>query len=511
MKISELIDQSGLILRSRIIKDIEVCAISCNSRHVPANSVFVAVNGTKEDGNRFIDEAVKRGARVIVTENSKFLPVRQAGKILPRKTQETQAASRPVRVSLSGNSKDVSVVIVKNARLALARLAARFYGNPSSKIKTIGITGTNGKTTVSYLLEALLKEAGRCPSVIGTINYRFKERILPSINTTPGPLELQSMLAQMVKENIDYCVMEVSSHALDQERAAGIDFHSAIFTNLTSDHLDYHNTQESYFRSKARLFEGLGPDAFAVINNDDRFGKRLKKLTRAKIITYGIDNGADVIAGDIKYSVSQTEFHASYRKAGMDIKSKLIGRHNLYNLLSVIAWGLEEGISPSTIESAIEGFNLVPGRLERVNFKGDFSVFVDYAHTEDALQNILRALRGVSVKRIIIVFGCGGERDKTKRPKMGRVATELSDYAIVTNDNPRSEDPKGIIRDIEKGIDKNNYCVIQDRFRAIKKAISMSGPGDIVLVAGKGHEEYQILKNKRVPFSDKQAVRACLK
>lgn len=486
MRITELIKSLDVLEgEPNLVEDLEVKGISCNSKQVSDNFVFVAIKGTREDGNRFIDEAIENGARAIVLEGS--------------------------RVGELESSKSVSFIRVKDTRRALARLATLFFGNPSLKIKVVGITGTNGKTTVSYLLEAALKEAGVQPSVIGTINYRFKDKIIPSKNTTPGPIELQSILSDMLKEGINYCLMEVSSHALDQDRTEGIDFHSAIFTNLTQDHLDYHKTLGKYFLAKAKLFKDINPNSFVVINNDDKYGLRLKKLTKAKIITYSIENKADVVAKDIKLDSLGTEFRLLIPGREIKFRSQLIGRHNVYNLLASLAWAFGAGIDISIIKSSLQGFTLVPGRLQRIDFEGDFSVFVDYAHTEDALKNIIQTLRLLSRKRIIVVFGCGGERDKNKRPKMGRVVSQLSDYAIVTNDNPRWEDPDEIINDIKRGIRKNNYCVIPERRQAIKKSLSMAKAGDIVLVAGKGHEKYQIIKDKVINFDDCQVIRECLR
>jgi UDP-N-acetylmuramoyl-L-alanyl-D-glutamate--2,6-diaminopimelate ligase len=486
MKITELIKSLDTFNNhSNLIEDFQVRGISCNSKQVSDDFIFVAIKGTREDGNRFIAEAIENGARAIILEKSR--------------TQELQ------------NSGNVTFIRVKDTRLALAKLAVLFFGNPSSKIKVIGITGTNGKTTVSYLMEALLKEAKADISVIGTINYRFKDKIIQSKNTTPGPIELQSMLAQMQKEGITHCLMEVSSHALDQDRTEGIDFHSAVFTNLTQDHLDYHKTLEEYFQAKAKLFKNINPDSFAVINNDDRYGLRLKKLTKAKIITYGIENKADVTAMDIRFDSLYTEFQLAIPEGKVRFRSRLIGRHNVYNLLATAAWALKCGIDISIIKSSLEGFYFVPGRLERIDFAGDFSIFVDYAHTEDALKNAIETLKYLYKKRIIVVFGCGGERDKTKRPKMGRTVSELSDYAIITNDNPRSEDPDEIIKDIKRGIRKNNYCVIPERREAIKKSLSLAKTGDIVLVAGKGHENYQIMKDRVIHFDDREVIRECLK
>ena len=451
------------------LQDFEVKGISCNSKDVRDDFIFVAIKGTRHDGNAFIEEAIRKGAKTIVVQSSEFPP----------------QADLPTAGRVP-SCKNVPVIAVEDTRKALAILSAEFYGNPSREIKVVGITGTNGKTTVSYLIEALLKEAGKIPAVIGTVNYRFKDKVISSKNTTPGPVELQSMLADMLKAGVDCCLMEVSSHALHQDRIEGIKFHSAIFTNLTQDHLDYHHTIEDYFQAKTKLFKGLNTDSFAIINSDDTYGRRLKRLTPTKLISYGIDNAADIRAKDIRFDISHSEFLLTGMGKEIRLKTALIGRHNVYNILACVSFGLKEGIDLSVIESAIGKFHFVPGRLERINFPGNFSVFVDYAHTEDALSNVIRTLRQICAKRIIVVFGCGGERDKTKRPKMGYAVSELADYAVITNDNPRSEAPMDIINDIKKGIKRDNYCVIPDRMEAIKKSLSIASRGDVVLLAGKG-------------------------
>ncbi len=482
MRIKQLIETQDTLKTCSNFEDFEVRGISCNSKNVGENFIFVAVKGSREDGNRFIDEAISKGAKAIIVQSAK-----------------------------AQTSKKVPFIEVKDVRKALAKLAAEFYGKPSREIKVVGITGTNGKTTVSYLIEALLKEAGATPAVIGTINYRFKDKIIPAKNTSPGPIELQSFLSDMLKEGINYAIVEVSSHALDQNRIEAIDFHSAIFTNLTQDHLDYHKTLKNYFRAKAKLFKDIDSNAFVIINNDDKYARKLKKITAARIITYGIENNAEVSAKDIRFDYQHTEFCLLSPQGKINLRSQLIGRHNVYNILATVAWAQKEGLDLSIIKSAIERLSFVPGRLERIDFDGNFGVFVDYAHTEDALRNIIQTLRCLSCNRLIVVFGCGGERDRTKRPKMGRVVSELSDFAIITNDNPRSEDPEAIIRDIKRGIRKANFCVIPERMEAIKKSLSVAKLGDIVLVAGKGHETYQILKDKILHFDDRQAVRECLK
>jgi UDP-N-acetylmuramoyl-L-alanyl-D-glutamate--2,6-diaminopimelate ligase len=483
MQAKTLLKNSGIKFPAGL-KDFQVLGVSCNSKTVGDGFVFVAIKGNRADGNKFIAEAVSNGAKAVITENPK----------------------PEIR-----NPKNTYFLKVKDTRKVLARLAAEFYGRPSEKVRVAGVTGTNGKTTITYLIEAIVKEAGLEPAVIGTINYRFKDKIIPSKNTTPGPIELQSMLARMRDAGIDHCVMEVSSHALDQDRAQDIDFGSGIFTNLTQDHLDYHKTLEEYFKAKSKLFKNLSAGSFAVINIDDKYAKKLAKSTKAKVITYGIDNDAAVKALDIRFDVSSTEFTISSPKNDLKIKTSLIGKHNVYNILAAFAWAQKEGIDAQAIKKAIEKFTLVPGRLERVDCDSDFAVFVDYAHTEDALKNIIQSLRQISSRRIIVVFGCGGERDRTKRPKMGRVVSELSDYAIITSDNPRSEDPLQIIEEIKKGIKKDNFCVIPERMEAIRRSLSLAGCGDIVLVAGKGHEDYQILKDKILHFDDREAVKECLR
>jgi UDP-N-acetylmuramoyl-L-alanyl-D-glutamate--2,6-diaminopimelate ligase len=481
MKIKKLIKALGRPKAPEGLKDFKVKGISCNSRSVGKGFIFVAVKGNRQDGNKFIDEAVANGAAVVVAE-------KQAAK------------------------SSVPFVLVKDARLALSDLAAEFYGRPSQDIGVIGVTGTNGKTTITYLLERLLNSAGFSAGVIGTVNYRFQGKVFPSKNTTPGPLELQSLLSRMLRGKVKYAVMEVSSHALDQRRTEGVKFNSAIFTNLTQDHLDYHKTLENYFKSKARLFQQLDRNSLAIINNDDKYAGRLKKMTKARVLTYGINKDADVKAQEIRFYLSHTEFTVLAAGKRFNFRTGLIGRHNIYNILAVAAWARGQGMDLDKIAQALKSFSFVPGRLEPVSGgRGGFFVFVDYAHTEDALKNVISALRETCENKIIVVFGCGGERDKIKRPKMGKVVTELADYAIVTSDNPRSEDPLKIIMDIKKGISKKNFCVIADRKNAIAKALSLAEDKDVVLVAGKGHETYQILNDRTVVFDDREVVRECLK
>jgi len=461
-----------------------ISGITSNSKAVKRGFVFVAIKGTHQNGESFIEEAVSRGAKAIIVHSSWFM------------------------VHGMGNRV---IIKVKDTRRALANLAAKFYNQPSKDIKVIGVTGTNGKTTITYLVEHILSEAGFNPAVMGTVNYRFGGKVLPSYNTTPGPVELQSLLAQMRDNKVDYLIMEVSSHALSQSRTEGIKFNSAIFTNLTQDHLDYHKNFQDYFSCKAKLFKELDPRSLAITNIDDPYGKKLLKLTKAKKITYGIKARADFKAEDIEFGFAHTNFKLVAPNKVLHIKSRLIGIHNVYNILAGAAFVSSRKIDFQVIEEALNNFRYVPGRLERVNSSNGFSVFVDYAHTEDALKNVICALRQIGPRRIIVVFGCGGDRDKTKRPKMGRVVSSLADFSIITSDNPRSENPLSIIKDIRRGITKNNYSVIADRAEAIKKSLKIARKGDMVLIAGKGHENYQVFKDKTVVFDDKEVAKRCLK
>lgn len=466
------------------IVDLEIKGVTSNSKEVKKGFLFVAIKGSCQDGNYFIKEAIARGASMVVVE------------------KEAMRIKHPAKVVF---------LVVNDCRKFFAQITHSFYGAPSDKIKVVGITGTNGKTTVSYLIEAIAKESGRHCGVIGTINYRFKGKVIAAKNTTPAAGQLQELLKRMHLKEVKYCAMEVSSHALDQERVAGINFSQAIFTNLTQDHLDYHKNLENYFLAKAKLFRNLPATARAVLNNDDRYSRRIKRLTKAKVLTYGLKHKSEIMAKNINFGMQATEFSLVAGKINVRIKSNLIGRYNVYNILAAAAWGLNEGISIRDIKSALEKFKTVPGRLQRVNSAKGFTIFVDYAHTPDALFNVISALRPLVKGRIIVVFGCGGQRDKLKRPLMGRVVTELADYAVITSDNPRSENPRRIIRDIQQGIKKSNYCVVLKRNAAIAKSLGLMHKTDCLLIAGKGHEDYQVLKNKVLKFSDRKVVGECLK
>lgn len=463
----------------------DVKSISCDSRSIGKDSLFIALKGTQKNGSDFVDEAIAKGAKIIIRENC-----------LDRAFED----------------RNVFFVHVKDSRKALLKISRRFYDDPSRKVKAIGVTGTNGKTTVSYLLESVFRQAKKKCAVIGTVNYRIGEDILPSKNTTPGLLDNQRYLAEMAAKKVDYCAMEVSSHALDQGRVGGIDFCSAIFTNLTGDHMDYHVNMENYFLAKSKLFVALTPNAAAVINTDDDYGKRLTGMAKGKIMTYALKEKADVTAEKAVLDFSGTAFVLCSPQGKISVKTKLIGRHNIYNILAAAGACLSQGMSLEDIRRGIESLTAVPGRLEQIHSGQDFHVFVDYAHTEDALHNVLTSLKSVNQakSKIILVFGCGGDRDRTKRPKMGRVASALADFVVITSDNPRSEDPKVIVDEVVRGCEGRNFEVILDRKDAIQKALSLAGTNDVVLIAGKGHEDYQIFKDKTVHFDDREIVKGFL-
>ncbi|MCX7661494.1 MAG: UDP-N-acetylmuramoyl-L-alanyl-D-glutamate--2,6-diaminopimelate ligase, partial [Candidatus Omnitrophica bacterium] len=441
------------------LKNLEIKGISCDSRKIKNNFIFVAIKGTKIDGTRFIPEAIKRGAKVVVAE----------------------------KIPKDKLPKAITCICVNNSRRFYSRLCAEFYQNPSQKLKVIGVTGTNGKTTVTYLLEKILKLQNKDSLLIGTINYRYKDKIISSHNTTPSCEELQFLLSKAEKENIDYAIMEVSSHGLSQGRVDDVNFSFAIFTNLSQDHLDYHRSMSRYFNAKAKLFKMLSQKATAIINRDDLYGRKILKFCKAGIITYGLDKRADISASKIRLDINGINFFLNTPKGRIEIRSSLLGRYNIYNILSASSFAVCENIDLLSIKKAVEEFSAPEGRLERV-YAQDFFVYLDYAHTPVALKNVLMTLRGLFKKRIILVFGCGGERDRGKRPKMGRIATELADRVIITSDNPRNEDPVIIIKDILKGIKKKNYTIIPDRKEAIFTALKEADSGDVVLVAGKGHE-----------------------
>ena len=471
---------------------LDIRGIACDSKAVRDGYLFIAVKGSRFNGTDFINEAIDRGASAVILEH------RNRNGFTFR--------------------RGVTFIYIGDARLGLSKAALAFYGDISKKMHLYGVTGTNGKTTITYLLESLFKVKKERTGVIGTINYRFGGRLIPSVNTTPGVLGLYSLLNSMHKEGIENCVLEVSSHSLEQGRVDTLSFDAAIFTNLTSEHLDYHENMENYLSSKMILFTKLKENGYAVVNKDDPYSEkiinRVKQDKRANVLTYGIDTNADVVGKDISFSLEGLRFTLCAPEANrIIIESRLIGRHNIYNILAAAACGIAMGMEMRDIKAGIEAVSILPGRLEKIDCGQDFMVFVDYAHTEDGLKNALNTLRELRPARLLTVFGCGGERDKSKRPKMGEVSAKLSDKIFITSDNPRGEDPEEIVRQIAGGIcgDKDKYVIEIDRFKAIDAALKEAKKGDMVLVAGKGHEAYQIFKDLTFPFDDREVVKRILK
>jgi UDP-N-acetylmuramoyl-L-alanyl-D-glutamate--2,6-diaminopimelate ligase len=487
MKLSDILkDVESLQVEGSLDRDIT--GIVYDSRRVMPGNLFVAVRGAHTDGHRFVDMAIDRGAAAILLEED-------AG-ISPRATR----------------------IRVQDARRTMALAADRFYSHPSQQLKVVGITGTNGKTTTAFMTKAIMEAADIATGLLGTVQYEVGERIIPAVRTTPESVEIQSLFSQMVRWECGGVAMEVSSHALDQHRVAGVDFDVAVFTNLTQDHLDYHGTMENYFEAKAKLFAGLGrlrKPGRAVVNADDEYGRRLIARWGGEnaVLTYGVLSDALLRAEDVRMSANGTHFVVRTPRGSRPITLPLIGRYNVHNALAAIGAGLALDIELSTIQYALANLPPVRGRLEAVPTQENFHVFVDYAHTEDALRHALQAVAELTKGRLIVVFGCGGDRDKGKRGPMGAVAAELADFTILTSDNPRTEDPREILRQVEAGFPaaKANRClVLEDRREAIERALDAAKPGDTVLVAGKGHETYQEFANTTVPFSDRQVIEECL-
>ena len=460
--------------------------LTADSRQVVPETLFVALRGVHTDGHRFLGEALDRGATVLVVEE------------FPVAWQE--------RVQQAG----CTVVKVPNSRQAFALLASAYHGHPGRHLRLIGITGTNGKTTTSYIIESILQAAGEAVGVIGTVNYRIGTQEIPAAHTTPDAFELHDLLAQMVQANLGYAVMEVSSHALDQERVWGCRFEAAVFTNLSRDHYDYHGTAEAYFAAKARLFQDL-PAVWHVLNLDDPYGQRLLHMSQARLLTYGLEGEATLKPSAVRHGLDGIHFTLSTTKGQLEIASPLVGRHNVYNLLAGIAVAIALDIDAGAIIQGIAQLQRVPGRLERVDCGQNFAVFVDYAHTPDALEKVLQLVRAETTGRLITVFGCGGDRDPGKRPLMGQVATSLSDYTIITSDNPRTEDPQHILDEIIAGVESTrDYIALPERQEAIEHAIAVAQPWDTIVIAGKGHEDYQILGQTRRHFDDREVAQAAL-
>ncbi len=462
----------------------EISSLAYNSRQVKPGTLFFAIQGEKADGHAYIADALKRGAAAVVSERA----------------APSELAARWVQVAA--------------IRRALADAARVFFHHPEARLKIIGITGTNGKTTTSYLVENVLRAAGIRGGTFGTIEYRLGERKIEATNTTPESLDLISYFAELVHAGGTAAVMEVSSHALAQERVWGFHFAAAVFTNLTQDHLDYHHDFEGYFGAKRRLFEGLGagPPDWAVINVDDAWGARLLDLPYPHRLTYGLSAGAQITPRRIAPETNRTDAVIAIPDGEVKIVSPLVGRANLYNILAAVGTGVAMGIAGSKIEEGIAKLQAVPGRFERIDEGQPFLVVVDYAHTDDALKNVLKTARELTRNRLIVLFGCGGERDRTKRPRMGEAAGTLADFVVLTSDNPRGEDPLLIMADALVGLQRTGkpYIAEVDRGIAVQKALQEAREGDVVVLAGKGHETYQVLKDGKIDFDDRVVARKVL-
>jgi UDP-N-acetylmuramoyl-L-alanyl-D-glutamate--2,6-diaminopimelate ligase len=486
MTLGEILSGAGLVQPlAPDLAQTEIASIEYDSRRAAPGCVFFAFPGAKADGREFARDALAKGAVAVVSESE----------------APAELAARWVRVS--------------HGREALSLAARALYGKPDERLGLTGITGTNGKTTTAYLVDAILRAAGHTTAMIGTIEYHLAGRVIPAVNTTPESLDLVRLFAELEKAGGSHATMEVSSHALELRRVHGMHFHTAVFTNLTRDHLDFHGTMERYFAAKQILFEGAGgpPPPSAVLNRDDEWAPRIRVGPRTDVTWYGMGQDAALRPRHISSSMQGLKFEVQSRKGRFQVQSPLIGRINIYNILAACGAGLSYGIEPDTIARGIASLAAVPGRFERVDEGQPFTVVVDYAHTDDALRNVIAVARGLNPKRVITLFGCGGDRDRTKRPLMGQAAAEGSDYVVLTSDNPRSEDPLAIMNDALVGVRRVDvpYIVEPDRANAIRRSLDEAREGDLVILAGKGHEPYQVLKDRTIDFDDRKVAREVLK
>jgi UDP-N-acetylmuramoyl-L-alanyl-D-glutamate--2,6-diaminopimelate ligase len=462
--------------------DLSPAFVTYDSRRVGPGALFVAIRGASVDGNQFVEAARRKGAVAVASE----------------------APPEP----------GVPWIRVGDAREALALFAAALLGNPAAHLELVGVTGTNGKTTTTYLVDAALRAQGASVGLVGTVEYRIGDRLKEAVRTTPESSDLQELLREMVDEGCRYAVLEVSSHALALKRVFGCPFTVAVFTNLTRDHLDFHGDMEAYFASKRVLFDTLlRVDGHAVINLEDPRAPALIAASRGKVWTYSSSGPADFEARAIKLSLSGTSFEVRTPSGTFRMETPLLGRFNVQNILAALGAASALGVAPEVAVGGIASVKGVPGRLEHVAAGQDFNVIVDYAHTDDALRKLLETIRDLCPRQITTVFGCGGDRDKTKRPLMGAVASRLSDRVILTSDNPRSEPPEAILEDIQSGIPKGRGAeclVIPDRRDAIARALELAQKGDAVVIAGKGHEQTQTLRDRAVPFDDRRVARELL-
>jgi len=463
----------------------QVSGLEYDSRRVEPGFLFFAFPGAKADGRQFAASAFEKGAIAVASES-------------PAPPEFAQ-----------------KWIAVEHGRQALAIAARNFYHDPGSRLGISGITGTNGKTTTAFLTDAILRHAGKITAVIGTIEYRMGKEIRPAVNTTPESLDLYRLLHELESIAGTHVTMEVSSHALALGRAYGVRFHTAVFTNLTRDHLDFHHTMEEYFAAKHLLFTPAGapPPEWAAINHDDAYGRRIQPDSSTKVLRYGFDAGADVRASDMRSGFDGLHFTIQHAGQEMAMRSPLVGRINVYNILAASTAALTYGLDWDVIAQGIAEAPPVPGRFERVDEGQRFLVVVDYAHTDDALRNVIAVARSLEANRVITLFGCGGDRDRSKRPLMGQAAAEASDFVVLTSDNPRSEDPLSIMNDALVGLRRYDtpHVIEPDREKAIRAAIRQASPGDIVILAGKGHEPYQVLKDRTISFDDRQVARGVLR
>ena len=466
------------------IRALAVSGLEYDSRRVQQGSVFFAFTGSRQDGREFALQAVERGASVVVSE------------------------------SAAPDGFPAPWIQVPHGRRALAEMARRFYDCPDHGVRLTGITGTNGKTTTAYLIDQCLRALGRKTGMVGTVEYRVLDEIRPAVNTTPESVDLVRIFAEVAAGGGTDCSLEVSSHALALGRVHGLDFHTAIFSNLTRDHLDFHETLEDYFAAKCMLFDGAGgaPPRFAAINADDEWGRRIPVSKVTEALSYGLKEGAAIRAMEVETGIGGLNFNINWRGDSYPVKSQLTGVMNVYNLTAAFAALVTLEVEPGQAAEVLGQCPGAPGRFQRVDCGQPFLVAVDYAHTDDALRNVIQAARKLTSGRVITMFGCGGDRDRKKRPMMGKAAAELSDYVVVTSDNPRSEDPLLIINDILVGVQKcdTRFDVAPDRREAIRKAIGEARPGEVVILAGKGHENYQVLKTATIHFDDREVAEETL-
>jgi len=483
MELTKLINSVNAIQVAGEVERKDVSSICYDSRKVKRNSVFVAIKGTNTDGHRFILDAINKGAMAVILEDNNSVPD-----------------------DIFVHEKRAKI-LVANSRKALAEISCALYKNPSEKIKLIGITGTNGKTTTTYFIKSILETAGEKTGLLGTIANYIGDVEIKSSLTTPESNDLNELLYKMHNEGCSYAVMEVSSHSLVMDRVYGLNFSSAVFSNITSDHLDFHVTFEYYLSAKKILFDSLSYSSYAIYNSDDSHSKELVSNTKANLISYGTSSNSDFVLKNINYDLSGTTFTVEHKGDSFPVSTSLIGKFNAYNACAAFAVGFTSGIKEGKIIEGIKNTKQVPGRFEVIS-KGNKKVIVDYSHTADSLEKALLAVKDIvkDSAPVYTVFGCGGNRDKTKRPVMGKIATELSNYVLVTSDNPRFEDPFEIINDIKTGITKDNYKVIENREEAISYAIKNSEENAVILIAGKGHENYQEIKGIRNHFSDREVA-----